>query len=268
MSNEDKKSEETATKKKGVCQQTLKRRSYIMKQASKDMYHIGKVFGKKNKKYPTPTREDIEKSILHSKKKCSGLQDLFETFFFTKKFLGFDLDENQKKQTASFFEKMEFNAIIFQGMSLGKKLGEILGLDKGALEAIYDQGYTQFLAGNYRKARSIFDHLGKLEPQVYKYNFAHAAAMHKEEEYFGAVHMYALAATLDPDNPAPFYHSIDCSLKMENYISAITYLDMALKKCKGNPKYKKIEEKCKNIENYFKEHYYKKPKKKKGSSNE
>jgi type III secretion system low calcium response chaperone LcrH/SycD len=263
MSNEDKQSEETATKGKGVCQETIKKRTDIMKQVGDNAKHMDKFFKKSGKKFKKPTREDIEKSRLYSKERCSGLQDIFETCFFTKDFLGMDLNNEQKDYTKKFFEQMEYSSVLIEGLCSGKKLGELFGLNRGALEAIYDQGYTQFLAGNYRKANSIFSHLCNLEPQVYKYQFAYAASKHKEEDYFGAVYFYCSASLLEPLNPSPHFHSIDCYLKQENYVSAIAHLDITLEMCKGNPKYKKIEEDCKNIEHYFKEHYYKKPKKKK-----
>lgn len=133
--------------------------------------------------------------------------------------------EGVKGEASKQYEKTASN-IVKQGV-LPK---DALGLDDQMLEGIYGQAYRLYNTGKYREAGQLFRLLIMINSMEPKYSMGLAACFHMLKEYRNAADAYTLCSIIEPENPLPQYHASDCYIQMNDKISAIIALEMAIKR--------------------------------------
>ena len=131
-------------------------------------------------------------------------------------------------------EKYNLNEVkdlarLVQEMAEGTTLGDLKGLTKPELEAIYSVGYNMYRTGRTDDAEKVFKVLALLEPMSAKYLMALGAVRQVKRDFPGAVKAYALASFYDIEDPKPQYHAAECFLAMgdrENAGKALDTLDL------------------------------------------
>lgn len=130
--------------------------------------------------------------------------------------------------------------IIKEGM-IPKDAG---GISPVYMENMYAQGYRLYNTGKYEEAVHIFRMLIMMNAMEPKYILGLAAAFHMLKEYDTAIQTYMMVGALDPTNPIPHYHSADCFIKMNDPISAMVCLELAISTAGDRPEYAKMRERA------------------------
>lgn len=142
---------------------------------------------------------------------------------------------SQKKMIEEGAEK-----IWKQGMSPK----EAIGVSSSYLEGIYSQAYRLYNTGKYTEAIHLFRILIMFNPMEPKYMLGLAACFHMLKDYTTAIENYTIASVLDPGNPIPHYHSSDCCIQTEEYLSAMLYLELTIERCKDKQEFAKMKERA------------------------
>ncbi|MBR6021603.1 MAG: SycD/LcrH family type III secretion system chaperone [Kiritimatiellae bacterium] len=107
-------------------------------------------------------------------------------------------------------------------------LGELKGISREELEAVYSLGFTHYRTGRYEDASKLFQFLVLFDHLNPKYWLALGAVQQVAKDYKAAVSSYAYASFLDLENPKPQFHAAECFLALgekENAASAIIALE-------------------------------------------
>lgn len=122
---------------------------------------------------------------------------------------------------------------------------DALGMDDQMLEAIYGQAYRLYNTGKYAESGQIFRLLVMVNSMEPKYSMGLAACFHMLKEYKNAIDTYTLSSIIDPENPIPQYHISDCYIKLEDELSAIVALKMAIKRAGKDPQFQTLVDRAK-----------------------
>lgn len=120
----------------------------------------------------------------------------------------------------------------------------ILGMSDESAESLYSQAYLLYNTGKYKDAMQVFRLLTLIDPTESKYIMGLAACFHMMKEYRTASSSYALVSVLDPMNPIPYYHSSDCHLQTGDKISAMTMLELAIKRAGDKPEFSTLKQRA------------------------
>lgn len=104
------------------------------------------------------------------------------------------------------------------------------------IEDIYRYACNLYKTGKYNDARPYFHLISMTNVQDPRYAMGIAACYHMLKNYKAAIQSYTLVSFVDPDNPIPQYHLADCFMHMNEPVGAYIALEMALTRCKKNPK--------------------------------
>lgn len=121
---------------------------------------------------------------------------------------------------------------------------DVMGLNDQMVEGIYGQAYRLYNTGKYKDASQLFRLLVMLNPAEAKYPLGLAACFHMMKEYTSAAEMYTVCGMIDPANPIPHYHASDCYLQMDDKISAMIALEMAVKRSGDKPVFKTLKDRA------------------------
>jgi|GEM_PF-714920 len=133
-------------------------------------------------------------------------------------------------------------AEITGNMKIGMNPQEATGLDPQFLESLYAQAYHLYNTGKYIDAAHIFRTLILMNSMEFKYVLGLAACHHLLKEYENAVKIYTICSVLDPQDPLPYYHSSDCYIQQQDFVSALICLEMTLKMAGKRAEFAKIKE--------------------------
>jgi len=131
---------------------------------------------------------------------------------------------------------------IAGNLKAGMSPQESTGLDPQFLESLYAQAYHLYNTGKYIEAAHIFRTLILMNSMEFKFVLGLAACHHLLKEYENAIKIYTICSVLDPNDPLPYYHTSDCYIKMQDYLSALICLEMTLKAAGERPEFLKIKE--------------------------
>jgi type III secretion system low calcium response chaperone LcrH/SycD len=129
-------------------------------------------------------------------------------------------------------------------MGKGGAPKEAFGLSDQAIEGIYGQAYRLYNTGKYKDASQLFRLLITLNPTEPKYTLGLAACFHMMKEYSTAAEVYTIGGVLDPQSPIPHYHASDCYLQMDDKISAIIALEMAVKRAGERAEFQQLKDRA------------------------
>lgn len=118
----------------------------------------------------------------------------------------------------------------------GVKPKDALGMPPEKIEALYAEAYQYFNNGQIEKAQNLFVALCGLDGDDPRFVLGQGACFHQVKEYEKAQGCYMGAAMMDPSNPVPLFHAVDCAEKMGDLPSASIYLQLCIDraKAKGN----------------------------------
>lgn len=103
-------------------------------------------------------------------------------------------------------------------------LGELKGISRDELEAVYSLGFTHYRTGRYEDAAKLFQFLVLFDHLNAKYWLALGAVQQVAKDYKAAVSSYAYASFLDLDNPKPQFHAAECFLALGDKANAASAL--------------------------------------------
>ena len=153
-------------------------------------------------------------------------------------------EKNLGKDYQKWRDNKDLIPNIFGLMKEGYALKDILKVDDGNIEKMYDYGYQMYNNGKYKEALSIFQKIVTFDPSNDKFVMAVASCFQMLKEYPAATDCYMAAAHIDVKNPYPHYYSAECYLKMGDRTSAILSLNLAVNIAKGQKKHKALREHC------------------------
>jgi len=137
-----------------------------------------------------------------------------------------------------------YDAVVQKVMKKGMVPKDFLGLSDQMVEGIYGQAYRLYNSGNYKDAIQIFRLLIMINSMEAKYSLGLAACFHMMKDYKSAAEMYTLCGILDTQSPIPPYHASDCYLQMNDKVSALISLEMAVKKAGARPEYQTLKDRA------------------------
>ncbi len=121
---------------------------------------------------------------------------------------------------------------------------DALGVGDKKTEELYAEAYRLYNNGRYEKAQKLFSTLILLNAIDPRFIFGLAACMHMKKEYAHAGSTYVKCAIIDFENPIPYYHAADCWIQLNDPLSAITNLNLAIKRCGDKPEFDAIKKRC------------------------
>jgi type III secretion system low calcium response chaperone LcrH/SycD len=131
---------------------------------------------------------------------------------------------------------------------------EAMGLTDAMVEGIYGQAYRLYNTGKYKEGSQLFRLLIMLDAKQPKYLLGLAACFHMLKEFKNAIEIYTLCGIIDPESPIPHYHASDCYIQMQDRVSAIIALEMAITRAGERPEYQTLKDRSQlTIENLKKE---------------
>lgn len=147
----------------------------------------------------------------------------------------------KKERDSTEIEKTfeNFAGSLSSGQGLGKKIfpkldktaiQSFLGIDKSTAEGMYEQAYGHYTNGRYNDAIDIFQLLMVYNAEDPRFVMGLAACCHQLKEFDSAIQMYSTCGILDPEDPIPHYHLSDCYLQLNDKMSAVVALQMAVKR--------------------------------------
>ena len=130
--------------------------------------------------------------------------------------------------TAPAITQEHVASIVNQFLNEGATLGELKGISRQELEAVYSLGFTHYRTGHYEDAAKLFQFLVLFDHLNPKYWLALGAVQQVAKDYKSAISSYAYASFLDLENPKPQLHAAECFLALgdkENAASSLLALE-------------------------------------------
>lgn len=133
-------------------------------------------------------------------------------------------------------------SVITSVICEGKSIAEAMHFPSEQVEFIYSYAVSLYEAGQYQDASKAFFYLEQLDHKDARYAFGYAASLHKLKVFNDAASHYLLAASVDPSNPAPWFHAADCYLHLKLPHGAQTMLSNAIMVAGENSQYAQIKQ--------------------------
>ena len=107
-----------------------------------------------------------------------------------------------------------------QDVMKGKPVYEVAGWNTEQINALYTNAYHLYKAGSYEEAMKIFRPLLVMDSTDNRIWMGFAACAQMLRQYDEALKGYGYASILDPENPKPFFHAMECHIALKNYAEA------------------------------------------------
>lgn len=153
-------------------------------------------------------------------------------------------EQKQEELGSNTQFQQAFDDITNQLFKQGMLPKEAVGINNHVLENIYAQAYRLYNTGKYVEATHLFRILIMLNAVEPKYMLGLAACFHMLKEYNHAIQSYTMCSALDPKNPIPHYHTSDCYIQMQDYLSAMICLELAIDRAGDKTEYAKMKERA------------------------
>jgi len=112
------------------------------------------------------------------------------------------------------------NAI--QDVMKGKPVYEVAGWTADQINSLYAKAYHLYKTGAYEEAMKIFRPLLVMDSTDNRIWMGFAACAQMLRQYDEALKGYGYASLLDPENPKPFFHAMECHIALGNLAEAKT----------------------------------------------
>lgn len=120
-------------------------------------------------------------------------------------------------------------------------LQKAFGVTVGEMEELYEESFNHYQTNCYTDSATAFRWLVILNPFVVKHWMGLAASQQLLNQGEKALHSYAMAAFLDPENPMPHFHAHECYESLNNKEEAKKALDLAYTRCLANDEYEHMK---------------------------
>ena len=131
-----------------------------------------------------------------------------------------ELDKGIKDLAEKFFQN-------------GATLGEVKGITRRELNAVYQMGLGFYKTGRFDDAEKVFTFLVMFDHLEPKYWLAAGAVQQVKKNFEKAKGAYVQASLLDIHNPKPQYYVAECYLALGQRDDALASLDTLLEYCTG-----------------------------------
>lgn len=131
----------------------------------------------------------------------------------------------------------------------GGTMGEVAGVERDELEALYSLGYSLYEQAQYSDAFKAFSVLVAYDHLDLRYAGGLAGAAKEIGRYEDALRQYMFLALASPMEPAPLYHSAECLLRLQKQDEAVEALDLVIQLCEENAQYAAIKERAEGLRN-------------------
>lgn len=122
----------------------------------------------------------------------------------------------------------------------GKPAYEVAGWSKDQIDALYAAAFNHYKAGSYEEALNIFKPLLVLNSTDNRVWLGYAAAAQMLKNHLDALKAYGYASMLDPMNPRPFFHAMECHIALKNFEEAKTAGEYVVGVTTDKPEHAKI----------------------------
>ena len=127
-----------------------------------------------------------------------------------------------------------------QDVMKGKPVYEVAGWNTEQINALYTNAYHLYKAGSYEEAMKIFRPLLVMDSTDNRIWMGFAACAQMLRQYDEALKGYGYASILDPENPKPFFHAMECHIALKNYSEAKVAGDYVVGVAEGKPEHEKM----------------------------
>lgn len=107
-----------------------------------------------------------------------------------------------------------------QDVMKGKPMYEVAGWTADQINALYANAYHLYKTGAYEEAMKLFRPLIVMDSTDNRLWMGFGATAQMLREYDEALKGYGYATLLDPENPKPFFHAMECHIALKNYAEA------------------------------------------------
>jgi len=122
---------------------------------------------------------------------------------------------------------------------------EAMGFTDDIVDLIYQQGYKQYQAGRYKNAAEAFKLLALLDMRKAMYSIALGACYVQMKDLNSAIAAYAVASTVDLNDPYAPSQLAECYLKLNNRYAALYSFGLAYQRALKNPQFSTMAERIK-----------------------
>jgi len=127
-----------------------------------------------------------------------------------------------------------------QDVMKGKPVYEVAGWTTEQINALYANAYHLYSTGAYEEAMKIFRPLLVMDSTDNRIWMGFSACAQMLRQYEEALKGYGYASLLDPENPKPFFHAMECHIALKNYSEAKTAGDYVVGVAEGKPEHEKM----------------------------
>jgi len=127
-----------------------------------------------------------------------------------------------------------------QDVMKGKPVYEVAGWTTEQINAVYTNAYHLYKAGSYEEAIKIFRPLLVMDSTDNRIWMGFAACAQMLRQFDEALKGYGYASLLDPENPKPFFHAMECHIALKNYAEAKVAGDYVVGVAECKPEHEKM----------------------------
>lgn len=122
----------------------------------------------------------------------------------------------------------------------GKPMYQAAGWSKDQIDSLYSAAYHHYQTGAYEEALKIFKPLLVMNSTDNRVWLGYGAAAQMLKEHEDALKAYGYASMLDPLDPRPFFHAMECHISLKNFDEAKTAGEYVVSVTSDKPEYTKI----------------------------
>ncbi|HSY26391.1 MAG TPA: SycD/LcrH family type III secretion system chaperone [Burkholderiaceae bacterium] len=126
---------------------------------------------------------------------------------------------------------------LLKRLGNGESLAALMGYPKVMLEALYTHAYNCYTQANYAEAMRAFGLLMTYNHMDRRFHMGFAACLQVQKKYDEAIKYYGTATLLDPSEPSPVLHSVECFLALKKFDEATNALVRLGSMLKGNQRF-------------------------------
>lgn len=104
----------------------------------------------------------------------------------------------------------------------GKPMYQVAGWSTDQIDALYSAAYHHYQTGAYEEAIKIFKPLLVMNSTDNRVWLGYGAAAQMLKNHDDALKAYGYASLLDPNDPRPFFHAMECHISLKNFDEAKT----------------------------------------------
>jgi len=122
----------------------------------------------------------------------------------------------------------------------GKPMYQVAGWSTDQIDALYSAAYHHYQTGAYEEALKIFKPLLVMNSTDNRVWLGYGAAAQMLKDHEDALKAYGYASLLDPNDPRPFFHAMECHISLKNFDEAKTAGEYVVGITSEKPEHAKI----------------------------